>query len=218
MAEDARNVSSPLGLIPDENPVAESPNKGISVKYVHGDDKHWYVFRASYGREEKAFNFIIEDGTFAYIPKQYVEKTVNSRRKRYLKAIIPNLIFVYTTKQDADRYVKHTPELSFLSYYYNHFAQHEDGKNPPLIIPDGEMENFMLATSNRNKHLLFVQPSQCHFKSGDRVKVTEGDFKGVTGKVARVAGQQRVVITLSGIGLISTAYIPSAFIQPMEQE
>jgi hypothetical protein len=38
-------------------------------------------------------------------------------------------------------------------------------------------------------------------------------FEGVEGKVARVAGQQRVVISLSEIGLISTAYIPTAFIE-----
>ena len=43
--------------------------------------------------------------------------------------------------------------------------------------------------------------------------VTDGLFKGVEGKVARVAGQQRVIVSLSKIGLISTAYIPTAFIE-----
>jgi hypothetical protein len=40
---------------------------------------------------------------------------------------------------------------------------------------------------------------------------------GVQGKVARVSGQQRVIITLSQFGLISTAYIPSAFIEKVDQ-
>jgi transcription antitermination factor NusG len=61
-----------------------------------------------------------------------------------------------------------------------------------------------------------VKPEQCHFKSGELVKVIEGPFKGVEGRVARIAGQQRVVVSLSKIGLISTAYIPTAFLEILE--
>ena len=45
------------------------------------------------------------------------------------------------------------------------------------------------------------------------VRVIDGDFKGVVGKVARVCGQQRVVVEIKGVCLVSTAYIPSAFIE-----
>ena len=62
----------------------------------------------------------------------------------------------------------------------------------------------------------FVDELQCNFKSGDSVRIIEGEFKGVEGRVARIAGQQRVVITLTQIGLISTAYIPTAFIKVLE--
>jgi transcription antitermination factor NusG len=80
------------------------------------------------------------------------------------------------------------------------------------------MNRFIHATCNMNKHLLFVQPSQCHFKGGESVRVVEGAFTGVEGRVARVAGQQRVVLSLSGIGLISTAYIPTAFIRCIDTD
>jgi transcription antitermination factor NusG len=78
------------------------------------------------------------------------------------------------------------------------------------------MENFIIATCNKSEHLKFVNESQCHFKGGETVRVIEGLFKGVEGRVARVAGQQRVVLSLSNIGLISTAYIPTAFIRKNE--
>ena len=80
------------------------------------------------------------------------------------------------------------------------------------------MENFIRATSTHDKHLLFVVPAKCHFKSGELVRVTEGAFKGVEGKVARVSGQQRVILKLSEVGLISTAYIPTAFIEKITIE
>ena len=135
------------------------------------------------------------------------------KRRRVLEALIPNLIFVYTTKEKAETYIKDTPEIGFLTYYYNHFELNNEQKNPPLIVPRSEMENFILATWSHNEHILFVDPANCHYQSGDMVRVIEGVFQGVEGKVARVAGQQRVVISLSEIGLISTAYIPTAFIE-----
>jgi transcription antitermination factor NusG len=90
------------------------------------------------------------------------------------------------------------------------------GKNPPLTVSCKEMENFIIATCNKSEHLKFVNESQCHFKGGETERVIEGLFKGVEGRVARVAGQQRVVLSLSNIGLISTAYIPTAFIRKNE--
>ncbi len=46
------------------------------------------------------------------------------------------------------------------------------------------------------------------FKQGDYVVVTEGDFKGIHGRVARIAGQQRVVVELFDGCLVATAYVP----------
>ena len=201
---------------PDAFPEARSSKTGVSVRYVENTDKSWYVFRASYGREDKASDILVEDGTYTYIAKKYVERYIRGKRKRYLQTLIPNLLFVYTTKVKADEYINCTPELSYLTYYYNHFEHDNEHKNPPLVIPANEMRTFINATRNKDKHLLFIEPSRVHFKGGELVKIIDGPFVGVEGKVARVSGQQRVVVSLSKIGLISTAYIPTAFIEVIE--
>ena len=212
-----RGESNPpsVRFAPDAFPEAKSSKTGVTVRYAPAPDKLWYVFRVSYGRVDKASDFLVDNGTYTYIAKKIVEKFVGGKRKRYLQTLIPNLLFAYTTEAKAEEYVNNTPAISYLSYYYNHFKQDDDQKNPPLTVSDKEMGRFVLATSNRNKHLLFVQPSQCHFKGGEEVRVIDGPFAGVEGSVARVAGQQRVIVSLSGIGLISTAYIPTAFLRPI---
>ena len=210
-----RGESNPpsVRFAPDAFPEAKSSKTGVSVRYVLEPNKHWYVFRVSYGREDKASDYLVEDGTYTYIAKKIVEKYVEGKRKRYLQTLIPNLLFAYTTEEKAEEYVNNKSAISYLSYYYNHFKQDDNHKNPPLTVSDEEMSRFIQATCNMNKHLLFVQPSQCHFKGGEQVRVIDGPFSGVEGRVARVSGQQRVVLSLSGIGLISTAYIPTAFIR-----
>ena len=203
-------------LTPDTIPEAISSQTGVSVKYVPTLDKKWFVFRASYGREDKASDYIVEDGTFVYIAKRYAHKTVNGKQKMVLETLIPNLLFVYATEEEAEKYVKKTPALAYLTYYYNHFEEDEEKKNPPLIVPSREMENFIIATCNKSEHLKFVDETQCHFKGGELVKITDGSFKGVEGRVARVSGQQCVIVLLTNVGLVSTAYIPTAFIQIIE--
>ncbi len=165
-----RGDSNPLSVsfASDAFPEARSSKTGVSVDYASASDKQWYVFRASYGREDKAADYLIEDGTYTYIAKKYVERYLRGKRKRYLQTLIPNLLFAYTTQKKD------------------------------------------------HKHLLFVQPSQCHYKRGEMVKVVEGPFRGVEGRVARISGQQRVVVNLTQIGLISTAYIPTAFIHNID--
>ena len=199
-------------VAPDTIPEARSSQNGVSVRYAPTPGMSWYVFRASYGREDKASDYIVEDGTFVYIAKRYVCKTVNGKQKKVLETLIPNLLFVYTSEEKAEEYVKHTPALSYLTYYYNHFELDETQKNPPLTVSCKEMENFIIATCNKSEHLKFVDESQCHFKGGEIVKVIDGLFKGVEGRVARVSGQQRVIVTLSQVGLVSTAYVPTAFL------
>ena len=216
--ETGRGQAKPpsVRVAPDTIPEARNSQTGVSVRYVPAPDKRWYVLRASYGREDKASDYIVEDGTFVYIAKRYARKTVNGKQKKVLENLIPNLLFVYTSKEKAEEYVKNTPSLSYLTYYYNHFELDETQKNPPLTVSCKEMENFIIATCNKSEHLKFVDEEQCHFKGGEIVKDVDGLFKGVEGRVARVSGQQRVIVTLSQVGLVSTAYVPSAFIKILD--
>ena len=218
--ETRRGEATPpsVRVAPDTIPEARSSQTGVSVRYVPTPGKRWYVFRASYGREDRAKDYIVEDGTFVYIAKRYARKTVNGKQKKVLETLIPNLLFVYTTEDKAEEYIKNTPALSFLTYYYNHFEIDDDQKNPPQTVSRKEMENFIVATCNKSEHLKFVDETQCHFKGGETVKVIDGLFKGVEGRVARVSGQQRVVITLSQVGLVSTAYVPTAFLKVKNEE
>lgn len=45
----------------------------------------------------------------------------------------------------------------------------------------------------------------------------EGKFKGVIGRVARYQGQQRVAVAIEDSLTIATAYLPSAFLQYIEE-
>lgn len=210
--------ASNAGLISNVSPEAQGSSTGVSVRYAQDPNKQWFVLRATYHRENLAYDYITKDNTEVFLPTHYVHKLINGKQKRIVEPLLPQLVFVYATKDKVERYIKNTPRLSFLNYYYDHFQTGKDGKNPPLTIGYDEMINFIRMTNLDDDHIRVVEPQHCHFKSGDKVKIVKGKFAGVTGRIARIAGQQRIVVEIKGLCLVATAYIPTAFITSLKTE
>lgn len=176
--------------------------------------KRWYVMRSTFNRSLKAYDHLRQNGFEAYVPMTVVEKVVDRRLTQVTVPLIPNMVFVLADEPVLRTFIKEHKEKSFLTPYYDHFDHSAERSDHYLSVPTRQMDNFILATSVPNKHMMVVDGSKVRYKSGDLVRIVEGDFMGVVGKVARVNGQSRVVVTLDGICSVATAYIPSAFLEP----
>lgn len=187
---------------------------GVSVDNAPSSENKWYVVRATYMREIKTYDYLTKKGIKCFLPLRDTTKETDGKKYKIKEPLLPHLVFVYTSEEKIIQIVKHTSELSFLSFYYNHFKKEANGKNPPLTVSDKEMENFITTTSSANKNVMIVTTKErCHYKSGNKVKIVKGEFKGVEGYLARYSGQQRVIVKITGICMVATAYIPTAFIQ-----
>ena len=209
------NLSPCTGIISNVLPEAQRSQTGVSSDYVHKKEYHWFVLRVTYNRTQKACDIIANADVQSYMPMHYIIKKEIGKKKRILQPLLPNLFFVYTTREIANSIVKKKDEdTPILKYYLDKTRPKEtNGKHPPLTIPFDAMTNSIKATSTESDHVRIVSNEQCHYKSGDIVKVIDGEFKGVTGRVARIAGQQRVVVEIAGLCMVATAYIPSAFLE-----
>lgn len=188
---------------------------GVSVENVPVGNKQWFVLRVSYGRIDKAKTFVEAKGLECYVPLQYKEVRKQGKKRITTKPLLPSLIFLNATAEQVetllhDNKVVANESKSLLSYYFDHTIHLQDNpnRNPPLIIRDEAMNNFIRLTSVKNPHIIPITSNNILFKLGDNVIVTEGEFKGVHGRVARIAGQQRVVVELFDGCLAATAYVP----------
>lgn len=164
---------------------------------------------------EKGLDALKAKMIYIYLPKRLTLKQIGSKKKRQWEPLLPNMVFVYSSQDFIERTFRENRELSHYRFYRDK-TQHindYDGKHPPIIVPYNEMMNFIRLTSVENEHIRLVTPEHCHYKSGDRVRIIDGDFVDVEGRVARIAGQQRVVVEMRGICLVATAYIPSTFLE-----
>ena len=193
-----------------------SKNKGgVSVENVPAGNKQWFVLRVSYGRIDKAKTYVEAKGLECYVPLQYKEVRKQGKKRIITTPLLPSLIFVHASAEQVeallhDNKVVANENSPLLSYYFDHTIHLQDNpnRNPPLIIGDEAMNNFIRLTSIKNPHIIHVTSKNIQFKLGDMVVVTEGEFKGVHGRVARIAGQQRVVVELFDGCLVATAYVP----------
>ena len=208
-------LSPRIGFVSDVLPEAQRSQTGVSSNYVQKANHEWFVLRVTYNRTQKAHGIISTSDVQSYMPMHYVIKKEIGKKKRILQPLLPNLLFVYATREAVNSIIKKKDEdTPILKYYLDKTRPKEtNGKHPPLTIPFDAMTNFIKATSTESDHVRIVSNEQCHYKSGDIVKVIDGEFKGVTGRVARIAGQQRVVVEIAGLCMVATAYIPSAFLE-----
>ena len=114
--ETGRGQAKPPGVrvAPETIPEAKSSQTGASVRYVPTPNKSWYMFRASYGREDRASDYIVEDGTFVYIAKRYVRKSVNGKQKRFWSHSF-QIFFLYIPRRNKLIHTLNTHPVS-LSY------------------------------------------------------------------------------------------------------
>lgn len=190
-----------------------SKNKGgVSVENMPVESKRWFVLRVSYGRIIKAQVYIEGKG----MPLRYKQITMQGKKRIVTEPLLPSFIFVRATCSQVTtlcRNVNTSDSRPLLSFYYDHTSFREDapGKNPPLIISNSAMDNFIRLTSIKNPHVIPVTSEK--YKLGDEVVVKEGEFVGIHGKVARIAGQQKVVMELFDGCLVATAYVPKEAIR-----
>ena len=204
-----------VGLNSRTPSIFDDIRNGVPVENVPAGNKQWFVLRVSYGRIDKAKTFVEAKGLECYVPLRYKEVRKQGKKRIITEPLLPSFLFVHATAEQVetvihDNKVVTNESRALLSYDFDHTIHRQDNpvRNPPLIIRDEAMDNFIKLTSIKNPHIIPITSNSIQFKLGDNVVVTEGEFKGVHGRVARIAGQQRVIVELFDGCLVATAYVP----------
>ena len=179
------------------------------------DLSHWYALRTTYGREKKAYDYLTAKGITAFYPTTNVVKLIKGKRKVVTESRLPNIFFAYGTEEQLKSFVYDNVNLPFLRFYYRHIHVGRRIEKTPLIVPDYQMESLKIICAADADNTIVSLGEVPKFEKGQLVKVIDGAFKGVTGRVARWQGQQRVGVVVDDLVTVCTAYVPSAFLENM---
>ena len=203
--------------------VAESSQTGVSTKNAllatkpkaqrEADTPYWYALRTTYGREKKAYDYLTAKGITAFYPTTNVVKLIKGKRKVVTESRLPNIFFAYGTEEQLKTFVYDNANLPFLRFYYRHVHVGRRIEKIPMIVPDYQMDSLKIICAADADNTIVSLAEVPKFKQGQMVRVIDGAFKGVVGRVARWQGQQRVAVVLEELVTVVTAYVPSAFLE-----
>ena len=202
---------------------AESSQTGVSTINAHIASKpkvqkeeeipHWYALRTTYGRERKAYDYMTAKGITAFYPTIKTVKLIKGKRKVVTESRLPNIFFAYGTEEQLKTFVYDNVNLPFLRFYYRHVHVGRRIDKRPLIVPNYQMESLKIICAANTDNIIVSLEKVQKFEKGQLVKIVDGAFKGVVGKVARWQGQQRVGVVVDDLVTVVTAYVPSAFLE-----
>ena len=220
------NVGFASNVLPEANTSkVESSQTGVSTSSVSpqkGNKKstesrkgapHWYALRTTYGREKKAYDYLVAHNVIAFYPTLRSVKLIDGKRSFVEESRIPNIFFAYGTEEELKFFVYDNVNLPYLRFYYRKTHVGNRTVNVPLVIPENQIESLKIICAADVDDIVVASGEINKFREGQSVRITEGEFKGVTGKVARYKNHQRVGITIEGVLTICTAYIPSNFME-----
>ena len=152
-------------------------------------------------------------GITAFYPTTEVVKLIKGKRKVVTESRLPNIFFAYGTEEQLKSFVYDNVNLPFLRFYYRHVHVGRRIEKIPMIVPDYQMDSLKIICAADVDNTIVSLAEVPKFEKGQLVRVTDGAFKGVIGRVARWHGQQRVAVIVDGLVTMCTAYVPSAFLE-----
>ncbi len=172
-----------------------------------GDEEHWYALKVFYNRVFEVERLLAQDGVKSYIPLRTVEIAVGGRTVRRREPAVSSLMFVRGSEHYVLELTGRLKNTTPLMAYYDRDTR------KPAVIPDPEMNVFMLVASTGDPGLEYLGEEPSDLRSGDRVRVTEGPFKGAEGYIKRIKGNRRLIVSIEGVVAVATTYIPGCFLE-----
>ena len=177
---------------------------------LSSEKMQWFAMRATYRRGMQIKALLDKEGINNFIPMRYEVRIRNGRKRRELVPVISDLIFVHSVQSELQK-------VKFKLPYFQYMIDIRNGQK--IIVPDGQMRDFIAVAVTYDEHLLFFKPEEINPAKGTRVRIIGGDFAGYEGIFIKVKGarDRRVVICIQGIIAMAMATISPDLIEVIKE-
>lgn len=166
---------------------------------------YWHAVRVYYNRIEPLKETLDNAAIRYFYPMHLVEKCSDGGFVYVQEPLIRSLIFVNSTDEGLEMIrLKHSGSVS--PYY-------DLRTNKPIVVPDEQMDRFIKICSVKDSGLEYLGEDGPQFHKGDKVRVTDGIFKGFEGHIKRIKHDRRLIVTIEGVAAFATRFIPPSFLE-----
>lgn len=163
--------------------------------------RRWYVAYCKLFHERKTAENLQKMGIRSFVPVREEIHQWSQRKKKVLKVLIPQMIFIYATHKERLEALT----LPAISHYMVLRGEHT-----PAIIPDDQMKRFMFMVDYSEATIeMFTSPLEV----GQLVKVIKGPLSGLEGELIEIEGKSKVVVRLDLLGCAGVD-MPPGYVEP----
>ena len=184
-------------------PIKNIPSLIMEQTTIRQDRQpHWYALWVYRSLVSPIITACGRDGVSIYRPMRLAETFTDRGLEYGEEPLVPNLLFV----KASCAYViglKQLTQNRGRAYCY-------PGTAIPAPIDDKTMEMFMFVVKCGGRRL---EPVTFPIDKGDRVRVTEGLFKGAEGYIRRVHGTKLLVVAIEGVVAVAVSHIPRQWLE-----
>lgn len=164
---------------------------------------NWYAIRVTYGREMKFQALLNEAGFETFIPMTIKKVERDGRKEGVHAPAVSNLCFVKAEQQEIYEYFRGLGEACPARFIW------DKATRDPIIVPAKAMEDFITVSRTMLDDAIYLTEISSKLREGNKVRVLEGPFAGVEGRVVRIRRSRRILVELPGMLAVAATFIPS---------
>ena len=162
-------------------------------------EKKWYAIYTRSRAEKKTAVEIGTSGIEVYLPLQKTIRRWSDRRKKIEVPLIRSYIFVKIVGKEYFKVLNMKGVVSFVKF-----------SGEPAPIPEWQIQNLKILLNSGKSYKISTED----FHEGDLVTIRSGVLSGIKGRIARIRGRNKLVISLDALDFSLSISIHPSLVEP----
>ena len=116
---------------------------------------------------------------------------------------VSNLLFVHGEQDDLYEFFKGIGEGCPARFIWDKVTRN------PVTVSDKAMADFITVSNAMLEDTIYLTELNSTLREGQKVRILEGPFKGVEGRIVRIRRSRRILVELPGMLSIAATFIPT---------
>lgn len=169
------------------------------------DEKHWYALYVRSRAEKKVYDQLVDMGVEAYLPLITRLKQWSDRRKKVEEPLFRSYVFVRNSEKQRYDILGVYGVVRYVTF------EHE-----AVVVPDKEILAIKRYIDNPIDDE--EEMKNLDLKAGQLVRITNGPFQDLTGRLISVKSKRRLLVNIEVVGQAIPISIPRTKVEPIMEK
>ena len=167
------------------------------------DEKFWHALYVRSRTEKKVLSQLEDNGFQAYLPLVTQVKKWSDRKKKVEEPLFKSYVFVYSNEKEYIPILNVYGVVRFVSF-----------ERKAVVVPENQILAIKKFVDDYEKGEEYKLMNNEDLKVGQMVRIINGPFKGLIGRLETIHNKRHLVIFIEAVGQYIPVHLPRAKVEP----